>query len=33
MRVETQMHGSEATVHAWVDAIAARYPVGLARGH
>ena len=33
MHVETHMHGSEATVHAWVDAIAARHPGGLARGH
>jgi hypothetical protein len=24
MHVETQVHGSEATVHAWVDTIAAR---------
>ena len=24
MHVETQVHGSEAAVHAWVDAIAAR---------
>ena len=24
MRVETQVHGSQATVHAWADTIAAR---------
>jgi hypothetical protein len=26
MKVMTEIHGSEAKVHAWVDAIAARYP-------
>jgi len=33
LHVETRVHGSEATVHAWVDAIAARYPGRPARGH
>jgi acetyltransferase-like isoleucine patch superfamily enzyme len=33
MHVETQVHGSEATVHAWVDAIAARHPGRPALGH
>jgi hypothetical protein len=31
MRVETQVHGSEATVHAWADAIAAGYRTSRAR--
>jgi hypothetical protein len=27
MNVKSQVHGSEANVHAWVDQIAAGYPV------
>lgn len=31
MHVRTEVHGSAAKVHAWVDAIAAGYPAALQR--